>query len=186
MGSWCNTIKVDKLRCYLAWWKYASCICLASRLFVLCLLCCPNHLLVQGNAPLHGARQHVHILNKSTDDCYLSFTFLCQLGRCGCPGTSVLQMENIYRFLHSEIRNFRKRGACMVEFSMFFSFELQKIPDMWRCLSIIACPQWSMRSWDVFSVLTFWTGGSSEKKESKLCKEGRWTEWNGDGTMKKQ
>lgn len=34
----------------------------------------------------------------------------------------------------------------MVEFSMFFSFELQKIPDMWRCLSIIACPQWSIRS----------------------------------------
>lgn len=52
---------------------------------MLCLLCCRNHPLVEDNAPLHGTKQHVHILNKTTDDCYLSFTFFCQLGRSGCP-----------------------------------------------------------------------------------------------------
>lgn len=103
-SSWCNTLKLDKLRRYLTWWKCASCVCLASRLFVLCLLCFPNHPLVQSNAPLHGARQHVHILNKATDDCYWSsfaIDLLLSVGALwqSCPhaqdGTSVLQ--NFYK-----------------------------------------------------------------------------------------
>lgn len=54
---------------------------------------------------------------------------------------------------------------------MFFSFELQKIPDVemlvYNSMSTVVNEK------SVFSVLTVWTGGSSEKKESKLCKEGR-------------
>lgn len=51
------------------------------------------------------------------------------------------------------------------------SFELQKIPDVemlvYNSMSTVVNEK------SVFSLLTVWTGGSSEKKESKLCTEGR-------------